>query len=110
MSPIGRSNTVLDSNKKINMPYKRKFAEEEIHRELAQDSDSDCDSELEECFGPDEEGDEGSEVVPLPGNEPGTGGEDENEPGPSGRISTIQEEIGGRRNTSRVSARFRFRL
>jgi hypothetical protein len=38
------------------MPYKRKMAEEEIHRELAQDSDSDCDSELEEFSGPDEAG------------------------------------------------------
>jgi hypothetical protein len=56
------------------MPYKRKLAEGEIHRELAQDSDSDCDSELEEFLGPDDKGDEGSEVAPPPGNEPGTHG------------------------------------
>jgi hypothetical protein len=70
------------------MPYKRKLAEEEIHCELAQDSDSNCDSELEEFLGPDE-GDECAEVAPLPGNEPGTHGEDEYEPGPSGTISAI---------------------
>jgi hypothetical protein len=39
-------------------------------------------------LGPDEEGDEGSEVAPSPGNEPRTHGE-EYEPGPSGRISTV---------------------
>jgi hypothetical protein len=71
------------------MPYKRKLAEEEIHCELAQDSESDCDNESEEFLGPDEEGDEGTEVPPPPGNEPGTHGEDEYEPGPSGTISTI---------------------
>jgi hypothetical protein len=73
------------------MAYKRKIStEEEMLHELVQDTDSDCESELEEFLRPDEEGDEGCEVAPPPGNEPGTHGEhiekeDEYGPGPSGK-------------------------
>jgi hypothetical protein len=81
------------------MAYKRKIStEEEMLHELVQDTDSDCDSELEEFLRPNEEGDEVCEVAPPPvcevapppGNEPGTHGEhiekeDEYGPGPSGK-------------------------
>ncbi|PSN41841.1 hypothetical protein C0J52_16228 [Blattella germanica] len=72
------------------MSCKRKLTSEDIERELAQDTDSECDSEIGEFLGPDEEEDEGGEVAPPPGSEPGTSeleGNIEGEAGPSGSRS-----------------------
>ncbi|PSN44988.1 hypothetical protein C0J52_05462 [Blattella germanica] len=68
------------------MSCKRKLTSADIERELAQDTDSECDSEIGEFLGPDEE-DEGG------GSEPGTSGvaelegNIEGEAGPSGSRS-----------------------
>ncbi|KAF5296155.1 hypothetical protein FQA39_LY12609 [Lamprigera yunnana] len=47
--------------------HERKLTEEDMDRE---DTDSECDSEIEEFLGLEEEGDEVDEVRSLPGNEP----------------------------------------